>query len=62
MLSSPRWYAIAESYGQRGEKPTLHGGVRFWVVPDRVQIDATAGRQNAEPERRFYSVGLRVLW
>ena len=62
LLSAPRWYAIAETYGQRGEKPTLHGGVRYWVVPNRVQIDATVGRQNAEPERRFHSIGLRVLW
>ena len=40
-------------------------GLRFWIVPNRFQIDATHGTQKAfdsDPERRFNSVGLRVLW
>jgi hypothetical protein len=63
LLIAPRLYGIAESYGQRGEKPTLHGGLRYWVVPDRVQVDATLGAQNSgPPARRFHSVGLRILF
>jgi hypothetical protein len=63
LVIAPRLYAIAESYGQRGEKPTLHGGVRYWVVPDRVQVDATLGAQNSgPPARRFHSLGLRILF
>jgi hypothetical protein len=65
LLFAPRLYGILESYGERGDKPTLHYGVRFWVVPNRFQIDATHGQQNASdtaPERRFNSVGLRILW
>ncbi len=62
LLAAPRWYGIVESYGQRGEKPTLHAGLRLWIVPDRVQVDATVGRQQALPERRFATVGLRILW
>jgi hypothetical protein len=65
LLLAPRMYGILETYGQRGDKPTLHYGVRFWVVPNRFQIDATHGQQNASdtaPERRFNSVGLRILW
>ena len=62
LLIAPRLYGIVETYGQRGEKPTLHGGVRFWIVPDRIQVDTTIGRQNMSPERRFGTVGLRILW
>jgi len=57
-----RVYAIAETFGQRGQTPTLHYGVRFWVIPNRFQIDATHGEQSADPEKRFYSVGLRFIF
>ena len=62
MLSPPRWIGIIETYGQRGDKPTLHTGLRIWIVPNRVQVDTTLGLQNSAPERRFHSVGLRILW
>lgn len=62
LLAAPRLYGILESYGQRGEKPTLHTGLRIWIVPNRVQVDTTVGLQNSEPERRFGTVGLRILW
>jgi hypothetical protein len=62
LLLAPRVYGIAEVFGQRGETPTLHYGLRFWVVPNRFQIDATSGNQSADPEKRFYSVGVRILF
>ena len=63
LLVAPRLYGILETYGQRLEKPTLHGGVRLWVVPNRVQVDATLGSQHARPfDRRFATVGVRLLW
>jgi len=63
LLIAPRLYGILEAYGQRLEKPTLHGGLRFWIVPNRVQIDSTIGSQHATPlDRRFGTVGLRLLW
>ena len=62
LLMAPRLYGILESYGQRGEKPTLHTGLRIWIVPNRVQVDTTVGQQNSAPERRFGTVGLRILW
>lgn len=61
-LSPPRWIGILETYGQRGDKPTLHTGLRIWIVPNHIQVDATIGFQQSSPERRFHSVGLRVLW
>ena len=62
LLSPPRWIGIVETYGQRGEKPTLHTGLRIWIVQNRVQVDTTIGLQHAFPERRFGTVGLRILW
>lgn len=62
LLAAPRWYGIIESYGASGEKPTLHSGLRVWLVPNRLQVDATAGMQQNSPQRRFGSVGLRILW
>ena len=62
LLAAPRFYGILETYGQRGEKPTLHTGLRIWIVPNRVQVDTTIGLQNSNPERRFGTLGLRVLW
>lgn len=59
---SRRLIAIAESYGERGQSPTRHVGLRFWVVPNRVQVDSTLGQQHGNPERRFHSIGLRLLW
>lgn len=62
LLLAPRLYGILESYGQRGEKPTAHAGLRIWIVPNQVQVDTTVGLQQASPERRFATVGLRILW
>jgi hypothetical protein len=62
LLWAPRLYGIVETYGMRAEKPTAHTGLRIWIVPNRVQVDTTVGLQNASPERRFGTVGLRVLW
>ena len=62
LLAAPRWYGILETFGQRGDTPTLHFGLRFWVMPNRVQIDATHGRQSADPEKRFNTIGLRVIF
>jgi hypothetical protein len=62
LLLAPRWYGMVESFGQRGDKPTLHFGLRFWVIPDRFQIDATHGHMSADPEKRFNSLGLRFIF
>lgn len=63
LLLAPRVYGIIEEYGQRKDKPTLHTGLRIWIVPNRMQVDATVGRQHAAPlDRRFGTIGLRVLW
>jgi hypothetical protein len=62
LLAAPRWYGILEAFGQRGDTPTLHVGLRFWVIPNRFQIDATHGQQSADPAKRFNSIGLRFIF
>ena len=62
LVLPPRLYGILETYGERGEKPTLHAGVRIWVIPNRFQIDSTYGTQQSDPVRRFFTVGLRFLF
>ena len=59
---NPRLIGIGEIYGERGQSPTRHVGLRFWAVPNRVQIDSTLGQQYGYPERRFHTIGLRLLW
>jgi hypothetical protein len=62
LLWAPRVYGVFESYGQHRETPTYHYGARFWVVPDRFQVDMTQGNQTGAGNRRFYTVGLRFLF
>jgi len=62
LLAAPRLYGILETYGQHRETPTWHYGLRFWVIPERLQIDATRGEQTGTGNRQFYSVGLRLLF
>jgi hypothetical protein len=62
LLVAPRLYGILESFGQSYDKPTLHGGLRYWIVPNRFQVDSTVGNQNGDPPQRFYTVGLRFLF
>ena len=60
--ASPRVYGIFETFGQHRETPTYHYGLRFWVIPNRFQIDSTLGNQTGAGDRRFYTVGLRFLF
>jgi len=63
LVLPPRVYWIVETFGERGQKPTQHTGIRFWVIPNRFQIDATRGDQGGgDPDRRFYTLGLRFIF
>lgn len=55
-----RFSAMAESFGDNREKPYWQAGLRAFLIPDRVQIDGTVGRQwNGQKESRWFSIGLR---
>jgi len=52
---------IAESFGDNRVKPYWQTGLRFFVVPERVQVDATVGRQvDGGRDSQWFSVGLRL--
>lgn len=59
---TPRLLAVAETFGQQGERAQVHAGLRIWAVPDRVQFDAAVGRQGgADGAGTWLSIGLRLL-
>ena len=63
ILVAPRLYAIIETYGQKGEKASQQIGLRYWIVPDRLQVDGTLGSQRSGPPLRdWMSLGLRILF
>ncbi len=60
-----RVYLIAEAFGQLSRESQYQVGLRFWVIPDRVQIDTTYGnsfgRAGSGNQARWFSIGLRLL-
>lgn len=59
---TPRVWLIGETFGENKGSPLFQVGLRYWIVPDRVQLDATYG--NSWPGRsqdRWVSIGLRLL-
>lgn len=57
-----RTWLIAETFGQDQGKPFHQLGLRHWLVPDRVQLDATYGNRNGGGNgERWFSIGLRLI-
>jgi hypothetical protein len=57
-----RLQLVTEAFGQQVGNPFFQLGLRFWLVPDRLQVDATYGnRFGSTDENRWYSIGLRLL-
>lgn len=58
---SRRMTFVAEGFGDPRHSPYWQGGLRYFLVMDRVQIDATVGQQLGKGEgTRWFSVGLRL--
>ncbi len=59
---SPRTWLIGEVFGQNTGKPSYQVALRYWIVPNRVQVDTTYGnRFGSGSGDRWFSVGLRLL-
>lgn len=56
-----RTWVMAETYAQGSDKPLVQLGLRYWLVPERVQIDATYGNRIGAGSQRWFSLGLRLL-
>ena len=60
--SWPSVQLIGEIYGEGSSRPSGQGGLRLWLVPNRVQIDATYGRRfQSAPSQRFFTLGVRLI-
>lgn len=58
----PGLQLITETYGEGGGRAFLHGGLRYWLVPQRVQIDTTYGTQTQwGSSQRWFTIGVRLL-
>lgn len=56
-------YGIVETYGQEADRPSRQIGLRYWVLPNRLQVDGTLGYQSGEPQSRTWtSLGIRALF
>ena len=57
-----RIWALGEFFASHDETPLTQIGLRAWLVPERVQLDGTYGRQlNQGHESEWFSFGLRLL-
>lgn len=56
-------WLIAERYSPSASQWQAQAGVRWWVLPGRLQLDTTTGQQHTGPfKARFTSVGLRWIF
>lgn len=61
---SERVGLVAEAFGQVSKSSFYQLGLRFWIVPNRVQIDTTYGKSIGSThgdQARWFSIGLRLL-
>lgn len=58
---TPRVFLIPEVFSQTAGRPLFQAGLRFWIVPGRVQIDATYGDRLGGESSRWFSLGLRLI-
>lgn len=57
-----RTWLIAEAFGQNQNKPFYQAGLRYWMVPGRMQIDTTYGnRFGNDMQERWLTIGMRLL-
>ena len=57
-----RLQLIVETYGEAHSSTLAQGGLRLWLIPDRLQVDATVGSDlRGTRESRWATLGLRVL-
>lgn len=60
--ATPSTAIIAEAYGQEGSRGFYQVGMRYWVAPNRVQVDTTYGnRFGSSGDERWLSIGLRLI-
>jgi len=61
IVFNARLSGIVEAYGQEADRPSRQLGLRFWLVPNRFQVDGTLGSQSGG-SRAWTSLGIRALF
>lgn len=57
-----RFGLMGEAFKQSAGRPQYQLGMRYWIVPERVQVDTTLGHRFGNAEgARWVSVGIRLL-
>jgi hypothetical protein len=57
-----RVFLIPEIFNQTGGRPLFQAGLRYWLMPGRLQLDVTYGdRVGHSRGERWFSLGMRVL-
>jgi hypothetical protein len=57
-----RTVLLGEVYGATGFDRFSQVGVRYWIVPDHVQVDTTYGFQwNGDHRTEWFTVGFRII-
>lgn len=60
--ATPRLQVIAETFAPAAGKSYVQLGLRYWLLAERLQLDATWGdRLHAGSSERWFSLGLRLL-
>lgn len=60
--ATPSLAVIAETFGQETGRGHYQLGLRYWVAPNRVQLDSTYGnRFGSRGDERWFSIGLRLI-
>jgi hypothetical protein len=50
---------FGEVFGDSSSNPTVHGGVSFAIIPDRIQLDLTCGKNTAlKKDSNFFTAGI----
>lgn len=59
---NPKMFAIMEAFGETGSRSKAQMGLRYWIIPQAVQIDTTVGQElRGTHQSRWFSIGLRLL-
>lgn len=62
--AAPNFQILGEAYGETTGQRFYQAGFRWWVVPDRLQLDATVGNRLDNPwlpNQRWFTIGIRVI-
>lgn len=54
-------FFIPEIFHSESGRPFYQAGLRYWIVRDRVQVDATYGNRFVSEGAHWISIGLRLL-